>query len=148
MKTWRVFAISLFCVSLLVGGLFGNRVLALTDELTSSVTLFTELIEVAHERYPEERSYRDLVYSSIHGMLRSLDPHTSFLSRESYDSMRERQQSSFYGLGIYVGQRNGRLTVITPIPGTASFTARVARQTRFSGFQPSSAPGVFKAGSV
>ena len=118
MKTWRVFAISLFCISLLVGGLFGNRVLALTDELTSSVTLFTELIEVAHERYPEERSYRDLVYSSIHGMLRSLDPHTSFLSRESYDSMRERQQSSFYGLGIYVGQRNGRLTVITPIPGT------------------------------
>ncbi len=118
MKPWRLLAIFLFTSSVLIGSLFGNRVLALTDELKSNVTLFTELIEIAHDRYPEERSYRDLVYSSINGMLRSLDPHTSFLSRESYDSMREKQQSSFYGLGIYVGQRNGRLTVITPIAGT------------------------------
>jgi carboxyl-terminal processing protease len=51
-------------------------------------------------------------------MLRSLDPHTTFLTRESYDAMREKQQSSFYGLGIYVGLRNGKLTVITPIAGT------------------------------
>jgi carboxyl-terminal processing protease len=51
-------------------------------------------------------------------MLRTLDPHTSFLNAESYASMRDRQQSSFSGLGILVGMRNGRLTVITPIEGT------------------------------
>jgi carboxyl-terminal processing protease len=32
--------------------------------------------------------------------------------------MRERQQSSFFGLGIVVSMRNGQLTVITPIEGT------------------------------
>src|SRR5947199_1566296 len=32
--------------------------------------------------------------------------------------MREKQQTSFYGLGILVGVRNGHLTVISPLEGT------------------------------
>jgi carboxyl-terminal processing protease len=32
--------------------------------------------------------------------------------------MRDRQQSSFYGLGILVGMRDGQLTVIAPLEGT------------------------------
>ena len=32
--------------------------------------------------------------------------------------MRDRQQSSFYGLGILVGMRDGKLTVISPLEGT------------------------------
>jgi carboxyl-terminal processing protease len=51
-------------------------------------------------------------------MLRTLDPHTTFLSPEAYEGMREKQQTSFYGLGILVGVRNGQLTVISPIEGT------------------------------
>ncbi len=51
-------------------------------------------------------------------MLRALDPHTNFLSPQAFSSMREKQQASFYGLGILVGMRDGRLTVITPIDGT------------------------------
>ncbi|MDX1383312.1 MAG: S41 family peptidase, partial [Thermoanaerobaculia bacterium] len=65
-----------------------------------------------------EVSYKDLVYSSVRGMLRELDPHTNFLTPESYTSMRDRQQGSFYGLGILVGVRGGKLTVITPIGGS------------------------------
>lgn len=62
--------------------------------------------------------FRDLVFSSIQGMLRGLDPHTNFLTPESFRSMRERQSASFYGLGILVGMRGGRLTVISPLEGS------------------------------
>jgi carboxyl-terminal processing protease len=117
-KPWRIFATVLFTAAILVGGSLGDDLLALTDDVRTNVRLYTELIEVAYQRYGEELTYKDLVYASIHGMLRSLDPHTTFLTRESYDAMREKQQSSFYGLGIYVGLRNGKLTVITPIAGT------------------------------
>lgn len=120
-QSWRVLAVVLFCGSLFLGGLLGDRVLALTDQTKANTRLFVELIEAAYEKYGEDVLYRDLVYGSIHGMLRTLDPHTSFLSKEAYAQMREKQQASFYGLGIYVGQRNGRLTVITPIPGTPAF---------------------------
>lgn len=80
--------------------------------------LYTELLTVAHENYGEEIEYVDLVNASIEGMVRSLDPHTSFLSANAYASMRDRQQSTFFGLGILVGTRNGQITVITPIEGT------------------------------
>lgn len=117
-RTWKITAIVLFSLTLVLGGLLGDRLLALTNETRDSLRLYTELVNLAHERYGDEVSYRDLVYSSINGMLRALDPHTSFLSPEAYEGMREKQQSSFYGLGILVGVRNGQLTVISPLEGT------------------------------
>ncbi len=117
-RSWKITAIALFTFALMLGGLLGDRLLALTNETRDSLKLYTELVNVAHDRYGDEVSYRDLVYSSINGMLRALDPHTNFLSPEAYDGMRERQQSSFYGLGILVGNRNGQLTVISPLDGT------------------------------
>jgi carboxyl-terminal processing protease len=117
-RSWKITAIALFSFALVLGGLLGDRLLALTNEARDSLRLYTELVNVAHDRYGDEVSYRDLVYSSINGMLRALDPHTSFLSPEAYEGMREKQQSSFYGLGILVGMRNGQLTVISPLEGT------------------------------
>jgi len=121
-KPWRNLALALFAAAVLAGGLAGGRLLALHAEELAQVRHYTNLVEAAHEHYAvDEVTYRDLVYASIGGMLRNLDPHTSFLPPVAYDSMRERQQSSFYGLGIYVGTRNNRLTVISPIEGTPGY---------------------------
>jgi carboxyl-terminal processing protease len=117
-RPWRIAAIVLFALALVFGGLLGDRVLAVTDQTRDSLKLYTELVNVAHDRYGTEVSYRDLVYSSVNGMLRVLDPHTTFLNPEAYEGMREKQQTSFYGLGILVGVRNGQLTVISPLEGT------------------------------
>ena len=78
-RTWRITAIALFILALVLGGLFGNRLLAVTNETRDSLKLYTELVNLAHEKYGADVSYSDLVYSSINGMLRSLDPHTNFL---------------------------------------------------------------------
>jgi carboxyl-terminal processing protease len=117
-RPWRFAALLLFVVATLAGGLAGDRLLALSDDAKSHLRLYTELLEAARARYAGEVHYRDLVYSSINGMMRTLDPHTTFLPPTAYSSMREKQQASFYGLGILVGLRNGRLTVIAPIDGT------------------------------
>ena len=117
-RSWRIAAIGLFILALALGGLLGDRLLAVTDETRDSLRLYTELVNLAHERYGADVSYKDLVYSSVNGMLRSLDPHTAFLTPEAYEGMREKQQTSFYGLGILVGVRNGQLTVISPLEGT------------------------------
>ncbi|HZI64475.1 MAG TPA: S41 family peptidase, partial [Thermoanaerobaculia bacterium] len=117
-RSWKALAIGGLTLSILLGGAFGDRLLALTDEARDGLRLYTELLTVAHQNYGEEVEFRDLVYASIQGMLRTLDPHTSFLPPEAYDSMRDRQQTSFYGLGILVGIRNGALTVISPLEGT------------------------------
>lgn len=117
-KTWRLAAASLFVIAILVGAFAGEGLLALNDQTRDRLRLYTELVEKAKELYGAEVGYEDLVFASIRGMLRGLDPHTNFLSPDAYTSMRERQQGSFYGLGILVGVRGGKLTVITPIPGS------------------------------
>ena len=117
-RGWLRVALVLFFVALVGGGLLGERLLAFTDEARATLKVFTELVSLAHDRYGEEIEYRELVESSIQGMLQALDPHTSFLSATAYSTMRDRQESTFSGLGILVGMRNGRLTVITPIEGT------------------------------
>ncbi len=117
-RSWRNVGLVLFAVALLVGTLVGGRLQALGNDTRESLRLYTELVDVAQQRYGGEVSYRDLVFASIQGMIRTLDPHTSFLPPQAYSGMRERQQSSFYGLGIVVSMRNDQLTVITPIEGT------------------------------
>jgi carboxyl-terminal processing protease len=117
-RTWRLAAILLFALALTVGGLLGDRLLALTDQTHDALRLYTELIDTAHDRYGADVTFRDLVYASIQGMIRTLDPHTSFLVAEDYQGMREKQQTTYYGLGILVGTRNGLLTVVAPIVGT------------------------------
>ncbi len=120
-KSWRNFAIVLFAGSLIFGGTAGEKLLALTDESEAQFQLYTEMLHLAHESYGSEVPYKSLVYASIQGMLRTLDPHTNFLTPEAYDNMRERQQGSFYGLGILVSKRSGELTVISPIEGTPAW---------------------------
>ena len=52
------------------------------------------------------------------GMLKTLDPHSSFLEPKDYSDMQQRQKGTFYGLGILVTKRNDQVTVITPLEGT------------------------------
>ncbi|HUF79138.1 MAG TPA: S41 family peptidase, partial [Thermoanaerobaculia bacterium] len=117
-KPWRIVAASVFCLTVLTGTLVGEKVLALNEETRENLRAYTELVTLAHEHYGAPVEYKELVFASIDGMLRTLDPHTSFLLPTAYRRMRDKQQESFYGLGILVGARNGRLTVITPIEGT------------------------------
>jgi carboxyl-terminal processing protease len=116
-KSWRLSALLLLLSVFLIGGLAGGRVLALGDDLRGSLRAYSDVLTAAKAAYGAETTYRDLVWASIQGMLRRLDPHTNFLTPEGLSTMRERQQASFFGLGIVVGKREGRLTVISPIEG-------------------------------
>lgn len=82
-----------------------------------------EMLEAVQQHHvgPEVEN-QDLVEGAIRGMLDTLDPHTHFLDRDSYRTMREGQDGSFYGLGIIISVRRDeegrqRLTVISPIDG-------------------------------
>ncbi len=107
----------------LFGGFYGNRLLgspAQNDLNLSNKRLreYTDLITAVAEYSPEDVGADKVVYSSIDGMVRTLDPHTSFLEPKEYSEMQDRQKGSFYGLGILVTKRNDQVTVITPLEGT------------------------------
>ena len=56
--------------------------------------------------------------AAVNGMLKTLDPHSVMFSAKAHEEMRMSTQGAFGGLGIVISQRDGWLTVISPIPGT------------------------------
>ena len=104
----------------LVGGLYGNRLFGapMQSDLQKRLHEYTDLLSAVTANSAEDIGSDKFVYSSIDGMLRTLDPHTSFLEPKEYADMQDRQKGSFYGLGILVTKRNDQVTVITPLEGT------------------------------
>jgi carboxyl-terminal processing protease len=59
-----------------------------------------------------------LVTGAIHGMLRTLDPHSSYMTAEDFRILEGDTRGRFGGVGLEVGVRDDELTVITPMPGS------------------------------
>ena len=92
-------------------------------ETFRQLDLFGEVFEKVHEDYVEDPDDTELVQGAISGMLRSLDPHSSYLPPDAFDTMQEQTRGSFFGLGIQVlmeneGPGRGLVKVISPIDGT------------------------------
>ena len=102
----------------LAGGLIGPKLVAVPDATSGGMKEYADLLATIRAWYADEIAPSKLVYASIQGMLANLDPHTNFLEPEEYGAMQEKQRGSFYGLGIIISKRNGRITVITPLEGS------------------------------
>jgi len=62
--------------------------------------------------------YEKFIEGSIGGMLKTLDPHSVFMNREEYRRMHEDQAGRFFGIGMIISMRNGKVTVVAPIANT------------------------------
>ena len=75
------------------------------------------------EQYVEEVTDKELIESAISGMLQSLDPHSSYLSVESYEDMQVKTKGTFGGLGIEITMEDGFVKVVSPIDDTPAALA-------------------------
>ncbi|RMH40423.1 MAG: PDZ domain-containing protein [Deltaproteobacteria bacterium] len=64
-------------------------------------------------------------YSAVNGMLSTLDPHSVLLDPDAAKEMDVSTSGHFGGLGIVIGMRKGKLTVIRPMPGTPAARAGI-----------------------
>ena len=101
----------------------GGRAGAVSNDDYEKLRLFTDIINIVKDNYTEEVETEELVHGAVRGMLRSLDPHSSFMTAEEYAEMQVDTRGSFGGLGIEIGLRDGMLTIISPIEDTPAFKA-------------------------
>ncbi len=90
-----------------------------------SIELFTDVMAIIKKSYVEEVDTKKLIYGAINGMLASLDPHSSFMTPETYKEMKIDTKGAFGGLGIEITVKEGILTVISPIEDTPAFKAGI-----------------------
>jgi len=113
--------------SAIVGGVFGSRVVATQDRATERYRIYTAALSAIENQYVETVDASQLVYGSIDGMLRTLDPHSNFLDPRSYARMREQQEGRYPGIGISIQKINGEITVTSLFEGSPAYRAGIRR---------------------
>jgi len=112
---------------LLVGiviGKGGDRA-GYASEPYEELQVFAEVLSQVKKHYVEETQTKDLVQGALRGMLAGLDPHSSFMTPDMFKEMQVETKGEFGGLGIQIGVKNGRLTVISPIEDTPAYEAGI-----------------------
>jgi carboxyl-terminal processing protease len=129
MPSSRFFPAAILAVvlSALAGGFFGSSALATQDEVTQQYRVFTSALAAIEREYVEEVPSDRLVYSAIDGMLKTLDPHSSFFDPRSYRQLRERQEGRYYGLGIQIQVIDGDITVMSIFEGSPAYKKGLRR---------------------
>lgn len=90
-----------------------------------TLELFTDVLSIIRKSYVEETDTTELIYGAIKGMLATLDPHSSFLTPEMYQDMKDDTEGEFGGLGIEITNKDGVLIVVSPIEDTPAFKAGI-----------------------
>ena len=122
-----LFALAFFvCMAVLFsGGRAVERVSAVGKETYDGLETFTNVLSIVQKNYVDEVSTKQLLEGAINGMLASLDPHSAYLTPELYKELQVDTKGSFGGLGIEITNRNGILTVVSPIEDTPAYRAGV-----------------------
>ena len=87
--------------------------------------LFGDVLDTVERQYVTDVDQKKLIEAAIDGMLTSLDPHSGYLNRESFDEMRDQTRGAYGGLGIEVTSEDGVVKVISPMDGTPADKAGV-----------------------
>jgi carboxyl-terminal processing protease len=87
--------------------------------------LFSDVLNIVQDNYVEKIDLKKLMYGAVSGMLRELDPHSSFLKPEEYKELQVETKGKFGGLGIEITMRDGILTVVSPLEGTPADKAGI-----------------------
>lgn len=79
-----------------------------------------------------EVDLREVEYAACNGMLRTLDPHSVFLSPDAFEEMNLSTSGHFGGLGIVISIRDQMLTIMRPMPSTPAGRAGLKRLDRIT----------------
>ncbi len=117
----NIFLIALFlCGAFLLNGNSGI-VKAGTDDVYKNIEVLIEVLRQIEENYVEPKEPQELIHGAIKGMVRSLDPHSSFMTKDEYSELMLETTGSFTGIGIEITMKDGILTVVSPIEGTPAY---------------------------
>lgn len=95
------------------------------DAVLNTYSALVEVDALAKQKYVEPIEDRRLVDGAIRGMLLTLDPYSGYIAPEELPAFERRAAGDYIGIGIEVGMKGGRLTVIAPIEGTPAARAGV-----------------------
>jgi len=126
MKNFLIFSFSLFFATVLFAeDVKEKKVEEPEPTRLESYTKLQKVIAAVELLYVDDIKLNKIVDKAISGLLHELDAHSSMLNKESFKEMQVETKGEFGGLGIVIGQREGAITIISPIDDTPAYKAGV-----------------------
>lgn len=114
MKKWRAAVLSL--------ALFGAACFAFAERY-SELQVFARALNLIEKHYFKPVEMELLIYGAARGLLREIDPYYQFFSPGEVEDFQDRARGKFYGVGMEVEKKRGRLTVIFVLDGSPAARA-------------------------
>ena len=134
-KKFAILAIIVVFTGAILGGLFGKLPVGTSADSSVSPEKITadyrEALEVINANYVGKPDHEKLLDSSIQSMLWTLDPHSSFFTRDEFRKLYEEQASQFYGIGVSILQHRDGVYVQSVIPNTPADKAGLRYGDKF-----------------
>jgi carboxyl-terminal processing protease len=93
------------------------------EDMFPFLDLFASCVAIIQSDYADQIDPTNLIYGALHGMLRTLDPHSEFMEPSAVEDLKADTEGEYGGLGIEIGIRDEYITVIAPIEDTPAFEA-------------------------
>jgi carboxyl-terminal processing protease len=110
---------------ILLGPYRDSRVAAIDQNTYKNLKTFTEILDMVEKNYVEPVDSDKLMQGAINGLMKSLDPHSSFMTAAMYKELEVETRGSFGGIGIEITLLKDVLTVVSPIEDTPAYNAGV-----------------------
>lgn len=126
LHTKVILLLCLFVCLILVGLQADSQVSAALDKsIYKNLKTFNEVLDMVQRNYVEQVESRKLIEGAINGMMKSLDPHSAFMTSDMYKELEVETRGSFGGIGIEITIKKDVLTVVSPIEDTPAFNAGI-----------------------
>jgi carboxyl-terminal processing protease len=122
---WPVLIVVLLGLFIVLGLYNDSKVSALDRGVYKDIKTFNEVFDMVRKNYVDEVDSSTLIQGAINGMIKSLDPHSAFMTPEIYKELEVETQGRFGGIGIEITLLKDVLTVVSPIEDTPAFKAGI-----------------------
>ena len=126
----RKSSLNIIFISIIILGVFflrGNAgdVKADTNNIYKNLEIFAEALRQVEDNYVEPQDTQKLIQGAIKGMIQSLDPHSSYLTKEEHQELLIETKGQFTGVGMEITVRDNILTVVSPVEDTPAYRAGI-----------------------
>src|SRR5260370_24195003 len=125
----RAARIGIFCVSVAIFSYAGiGHVLGRTadDKAYKSLSVYGEVLQKVQQDYVDDPNMRTVTAGSLHGMLESLDPQSSYLTPREYDEYKKKTANTGTAeTGLTLSKRYGYIILLSVLPDSPGTKAGI-----------------------
>src|ERR1700682_5976136 len=117
------------CICALSGALLAVRVAQAARDPAGpykKLDVFSHVLSLIENNYVEQVDETRLLYGAIEGMVRTLDPHSTFMDPRSYASLKQETEGEYGGVGLELTTRGDDVVVVAPLDDTPASRAGFA----------------------